>query len=292
MKSTTSRATAAALALCLYLASAARAATPEDAYIAARDAAIAKVKALEAKKDVDGADKAQTQALAELGKRLQELIGEIDAPGYPKKGVINLEALSSGDIGFEMLDGLLFRQGDFGPQIVVTTDALLDRWLRAPGSWWQTVRKTPPSAEAALRDEGFYTPAIYSDSALGKTADIPIVKPAGASFAVALLGGWAQDIGPNPEQDVVVALRKDGKTYIATGNAEKIPAIPVCAAIWKKIDAARTQGKTTPEQEDKVDRAYRACIGREAPKQAFFAGLVKKAQAIADGLAAAGRGKN
>jgi hypothetical protein len=272
----------------------ARAASPEDDYIAARDAAIGRIKTLEAKKaDEAAVDEAQTTALADLGRRLQEIIGDLDVAGYPKKGVVNLEALSPGDVGFEMLDALRLRQGDFGPQIVVTTDGLLDRWLRAPAGWWKKERKTPPVAEAALRDEGFYTPAVSSDSAFTKTADIPISKPAGASFAVALLGGWAQDIGPNPNQEIVVALRKDGKTFIATGNAEKIPPIPACAAIWNKIDDARTKGKTTPEQttpeqDDKVDARYRACIGREAPKQAFFAGLIKKAQAIADGLAAAG----
>ena len=39
--------------------------------------------------------------------------------------------------------------------------------------------------------------------------------------------------------------------------------------------------------EEKGDADYRACIGREAPKQAFFPALIEEAQAIADRLAAA-----
>jgi hypothetical protein len=271
----------------LWLTPAACAATAEDAYIAARDAAIAKIKALEAKKGVDTADKAQELARADLEKRLQEIVGDLDAEGFQHKGALNLESLSRNDVGFGMLDGLRFIKGDSGPQIVVTTDGLLDRWLRAPADWWKKARKTPPGAEAALHDDDFFTQAVGSDATFGKTADIPITRPAGATFALALLGGWAQDIGPNPAQEIVVVLRKDRKTIIETGNAEKVPAIPACDAIWKAVEDARAKGKASSKMEEKGDADYRACIGREAPKQAFFPALIEKAQAIADRLAAA-----
>jgi hypothetical protein len=272
----------------LWLRPASRAATSEDAYVAARDTAIAKIKALEAKKAQGAADKAQRLARANLEIRLQEIVGDLDAEGIPKKGALNLESLSRSDVGFDMLDGLRYSKGDNGPQIVVTTDGLLDRWLRGSADWWKKTRKTPPGAESALRDGDFYTEAVGSDATFGKTADIPITTPAGATFALALLGGWTQDIGPNPQQEIVVVLRKDGKTIIETGNAEKIPAFPACEAIWKAVEDARAKGKASSKMEDKADADYRACIGRKAPQEAFFPALIKRAQAIADRLAVAG----
>src|SRR5689334_22445889 len=107
----------------LWLTPAAHAATAEDAYIAARDAAIAKIKALEAK-SVETSDKAQELARADLEKRLQEIVGDLDVEGFQHKGALNLESLSRNDVGFGMLDGLRFIAGDSGPQIVVTTDGL------------------------------------------------------------------------------------------------------------------------------------------------------------------------
>src|SRR5579871_20184 len=105
---------------CVSLTPAARAATAEDAYIAARDAAIAKIKALEAKKSEDAADKAQEVARGDLEKRLQGIVGDLDVDGFQHKGVLNLESLSRNDVGYGMLDGLRFTQGDSGPEILVT----------------------------------------------------------------------------------------------------------------------------------------------------------------------------
>lgn len=119
----------------LWLTPAACAATAEDAYIAARDAAIAKIKGLAAKESADVTGKAQERARADLERRLQEIVGDLDAEGFRRKGALNLESLSRSDVGFGMLDGLRFVKGDSGPQIVLTTDGLLDRWLRAPADW-------------------------------------------------------------------------------------------------------------------------------------------------------------
>ena len=60
-------------------------------------------------------------------------------------------------------------------------------------------------------------------------------------------------------------LRKDRKTTIETGNAEKVPAIPACDAIWRAVEDARAKGKASSKMEEKGDADYRACIAREAP---------------------------
>ena len=47
----------------------------------------------------------------------------------------------------------------------------------------------PQQIGAALKDESFYTQAIPTDAAVVNFNDLPIAKPASASFAFAMLGG-------------------------------------------------------------------------------------------------------
>ncbi len=276
---------------------AAVAGAPEEDYIAARDAAIAKIKKIEAKTPGADTSKMSGKALADLEKRLQAIIGDLEIKPYPAKGKIALGSLSDNEVGGGGLDALRFAKGEDGPQVYVTTDGLATKWIAKPEEWWTKKSKTPPSIDEALANDEFYTYAISEDAALTKTADLPIAKPEGARFAVALLGGWAQDIGPNPNQEIVVAVRRDGKVYIATQSAEKFKLISACEAVWreaeqkaeailKKYEAGGAKDEklfnsSTAEQE-KGDRDYRACNMERAPKEAFFPALVKEAQEIAD----------
>jgi hypothetical protein len=57
------------------------------------------------------------------------------------------------------------------------------------------------------------------------------------------------------------------------------------------VEDARAKDKASSKMEDKGDADYRACIGKKAPQEAFFPALIKRAQAIADSLAAAGSRK-
>ncbi|MCX7900398.1 MAG: biotin/lipoyl-binding protein, partial [Methylocystis sp.] len=45
-------------------------------------------------------------------------------------------------------------------------------------------------------------------AAFAKSAGLPITAPAGAAYASARLGGWAQDVGPNSDQEIIVVLQK------------------------------------------------------------------------------------
>jgi hypothetical protein len=271
--------------------------TPEEDYLAARDAAAATIKKIEAKKPDADASKVDRKALADLDKRLQAIIGGLSAKPYPAKGKITLESLSENDIGAGALDGLRFAKGDNGEQAIVTTDGLLTKWLSKPEEWWTKKRKTPFSIDEALAQDEFYTYAVGPDAAFAKTADIPIKAPEGATFAVAMLGGFAQDIGPNPEQQIVLALRKGGKVYIASEAAKKAKPIPACDAVWKEAEKKadelfkKYQASNLKDEkslndsnalQEKGDRDYRACYAERAPGEAFFAALTKEAQEIAD----------
>lgn len=274
------------------------AAASEDAYLAARDAAIARIKKLAAKKDAeDVIGKEQEKALADLQNRLQAIVGDLDVTGYPARGKIAIESLSDDEIGFSVLDALRFSQSDDGPEAVVTTDALLAKWLSDRAQWWKKSGTPLPEVEDALKTDDFYTEALGPDAAFSKNADIPIRKPEGASFAAALLGGWAQDIGPNPAQEIIVALRKDGKVYIASETTTRAGKIPACDAIWteaagkaEKLAQKYSEGGAKDEKlieesmalQEKGDADYRACFAERAPKEPFFPELLKEAQAIAD----------
>lgn len=291
----------ALLALAL-LAGGAVAASPEDDYVATRDKDIARIKHLVAANADDKKVQAeQDKMLADLQKRLEAIVGPFAVAGYPAAGKLTLETLSDADVGFGQLDGMVHPAGDDGPQVIVTTRGLVDRWLRARSAETDAELRLPAAFEAAVRDDGFYTFAVSEDAAFGKTAELTIAKPAGADLAVAALGGFAQDIGPNPRQEIVVTLQKAGRVYIASQVAKTaIGKIDACEAVWAAAmkTAEELRGayeKSQPKNEklsddsskaeDDGDKAYRACLVAKTPQQPYYQGLAAEAQAIADRLA-------
>jgi hypothetical protein len=285
----------------ILLGLAAAAGTPEEDYVAARDAAIAKIKAIEAKTPSADTGEIDQKALADLEKRLQAIIGDLAVKPYSTRGKITIETLSSEGIGSGGLDALRFANGEEGPQVYVTTDGLFTRWLAKPSSWPAEQRGNAPwSIEAALANSEFYTSAISQDAAFTKNADLPVTKPEGAAFAVALLGNWSQDIGPNPHQHIIVAIRTHGKVYIATENASRYQPIAACEAVWKDAEKQAAaifkkyqDGGAKDEKifdsytamQNKGDQDYHACYIERMPREAFFPALTGEAQAIANRFA-------
>ena len=276
---------------------AAAAGTLEAEYVAARDAAIARLKRVEAK-DRDAASKMEQKALADLDARLQTVIGPLAVPPYPAKGKLALDTLFENDVGAGALDALRFsREGDTIQQVFVTTDGLMTRWLAKPADWWAGKQKTPPSIEEAVASEEFYTPAISPDAALTKTADLAVKPPAGATFARAMLGGWAQESGPNPNQEIILALRRDGKIYFASEPAKAFKELPACEKVWTdamgKAEALQkkyAEGGAKDEKllddynkiSGKAEGDYRACYRERLPGEPFFPAILSQAQEMAD----------
>ncbi len=310
----------------LALTSAAWAASPEQDYFEARDQHIKKLERFAKRNPSENAfDKARERALADLEKRLRRIVGAVAFKGLAKgefeaKGEIDRGAINLGGLGAHRdyvdeeglglkgrLDGLVFA-GDRGfGEIVVTTDSLFHSWLRDPGRWWKDKQKTPPDADSALLDEGFYTDAIPSESSnhhyyesWAKYAEIPIGKPAGASFASAQLGQWGTD--SPPRWVIIVALRQDGKIFLASNFAEtKIGNILACDKVLKDsedkantaVDAARAAidakvGDFLEERERILRQGQadsHACFNEHAPAEAFFADIKREAQTLADKIA-------
>ncbi|HXL27733.1 MAG TPA: hypothetical protein VN968_00345, partial [Bradyrhizobium sp.] len=107
---------------------------------------------------------------------------------------------------FGMLDGLRFdaelgttgeRAGGNGADgkyvepkahIIITTQTILARWLRAHKDWWDKgLKNVPQQIAAALKDESFYTQAMSTDAAVVNFDPLPIAKPASATFAYGML---------------------------------------------------------------------------------------------------------
>ncbi|TGR28962.1 MULTISPECIES: hypothetical protein [unclassified Mesorhizobium] len=286
--------------LVLALASgAAYAASPEDDYIAARDKAISAIAAMEsANAPVETLDAANDKARADLEQRLSTLLGPFTVTDFPAAGTINIESLSSSDVGFGMLDGLRHGTED-GPSIVASTRGLVERWLQSRAAETDADLKLPTSFDRALKLDAFYTQAIGSDAAFTGTLDFKLKTPEGADMAIARLGGWAQDVGPNYDQEVVVTLVKGNSVMIAEAPATPpVPKIAACDAVWTAADAAAQKlvkqatgdsDETTSDAADaawaKGDSDFRACMGKSLPDNPVFPTLLAQAQALADHMA-------
>jgi hypothetical protein len=288
------------------------AAGPEDRYIAARDAVIDKSSKLyDASKFDDAAQKAEDAVRADLQALMAAMLAEPARNGFAPP-VLNLDTFYKGDEGFGMLDGLRF-DADTGisgekagkgdgdkyvepkAHIIVTSEHLFERWLRAHKNWWDKgLKNVPQQIGKALKDESFYTQAISSGSAVINFNALPIVAPAPATFAYGFLAGRTQDQVPDTADEVFVTAEVNGKVYVAYGAIPSGVKVEACSAIradynkraeqadekfrLKKIDkkAYDKLGDLRQQGED----AFKRCFTQQAPRQASFAEATKQAQAL------------
>ncbi len=264
----------------------------EDRYIATRDAAIEKLSAIyDAGKFDDAARKDEEAATADLTAQMAAILGESAREGFgPTK--LNLGSFYKGDEDFGTLDGLRFdallgkngqKAGADGTDgkyvepkahIVVTTQTLFERWLRAHKDWWgDKVKNVPQQMAKALSDESFYTQAISNGSAVVKFSTLPIARPAGAAFAFAMLAGRTQSEIPDAADEVIVAAIANGKVYVAEGSIAPTVKIAACIA-QKKAEPMDENVRETSEA------AYARCFAQRAPQQPSFAQATKQAQAL------------
>jgi hypothetical protein len=286
--------------------------SPEDHYVAAREAAIKKLKLIHDRGNNDAATKAEEAALADLEAQMRAILGQLAYPAFGP-GKLNLDALSKGDEGFGQLDGLRF-DADLGitgapagstdpdgkyiepkAHIIVTTQTMLARWLRAHKDWWnKDLKNVPQQIGAAIKAESFYTQAISTDSGVVGFNDLPIAKPASAILANAMLAGRAQAEVPDAADEVFVAAVANGKVYIAYGSIEPAVRIPACDTIRADYNK-RSDDADEALRKERIDRkaydrlgnlrergeaAFKRCFSERAPKQPAFAEATQQAQAL------------
>jgi hypothetical protein len=287
--------------------------SPEDRYIATRDAAIEKFSpAYDGGKFDDTAKQAEEAAFADLKAQMIAILDEPGRNGFgPAK--LNIETFYKGDEGFGTLDGLRFEAlvGETGEKagsktadgeyvepkahIVVTTQTMFARWLRAHKDWWDKgARNVPQQIGSALKDESFYTQAISNGSAVVSFNTLPIARPASATFTYAFLAARTQSEIPNAADEVIVSALANGKVYIAEGSIAPKVQIAACTGIradynkraeaadddfqFKKIDkkAYDKLGGLRQQGED----AFKRCFTERAPRQPSFAEATRQAQAL------------
>ena len=305
--------TAAACCLLGTLASAQAAPlTAEDRYISARDAAIAKISKLYDTGKTDEALKAGETASADLLPKIKAIVEVPDRKEFgPAK--LNLDAFSEGDQGFGQLDGLRFdalvgengeKAGATGADgkyvyprahIIITTQTLFERWLRAHKDWWgKKVKNVPQQIGAAFRDENFYTQAISTDAAVVNFNSLPIAKPASTVSAHAMLAARTQDAIPEAANEVFVAALANGKVYVAYGKIRPKVEVPACVAIKagydKKADKAADDLQSKRIDRKAYDKlgdlrqqgedAYKRCFTERAPQQPSFVEATRQDDAL------------
>ena len=276
----------------------AAAVSPEDAYLAARDRYIASFKTTARAEDEKAVVARHDKAIRDLEQQLKPIVGPFSASDFPAEGKLNLVSLFADDIGFGMLDGLIYGEGESDKSIVVTTDSLLDEWLLAHPKG-RSRDDIPTSAAAAVKTEDFYAQAVNSDATAANYGEIPVAAPPGAKFAHAMLSLIGNGpLVPGTPDRIFVALEQGGRVFIVS---EKLTApvapIPACdtagADITKKADAAdgafmKGGGKNkklldkVEKLRDEADAAVCACFaGKVKGTPAFKAAEVQAAAIVA-----------
>ena len=291
--------------------------SPEKAYVAARVQAGAVLE--EKSKSADAFDTttpggrawsaAYDQAKSHLEAELRRVLGPVPSPkGFSGAGTFSPEALCCG-LGEGMLDGLLFRS-DSG-SVLVTTEGLLRLWLQEHKNWWKD-DPLPTDPATALQSSAFYTQAVSADAAVTIFAPLPIQAPAGASLAVAGLATQCNGSCSLP-QYIAAAVVKGGRVYVALVDAAlpaptQAAAPPgACDAVWKDFydrykaayaayEAAKESSKAyellqaashiETEGGAAVDECRKSRTPGDGKGDAAFPGLTRRAQELADGLAA------
>ena len=279
----------------------ASAATPEDDYVAVRDVAIARIKAAVAA-DKHGPMDSTAQAIidddnrarAELEKKVRAIVGPVSIRGMAGEAHLNLDTLNDSFQGFGMLDGVVFSGVDARTRVIVTTDGLFKRWLI---NWWDDKDKPAPQLDGLVRNDNFYTHAILTDAAVVRFADVPLKKPAGASFAYAMLAARTQDMVPDKANEIFVVMAQGGRIYLAyTREFGAVGPAAACEAIRKDYikrseaaaneegldDAARA--KKSEELSGKSDSEFLRCFAEKAAQQKGYAGAARAAQALLNRL--------
>jgi hypothetical protein len=262
------------------------AASPVQDYLAARAAYLKTFKGTAPGGD-DPATAAHDRALGDLEARLRSIVGPTRIEGFPAEGKINLDSLAEGDASFGLLDGLVYAAPDDKTRVVVTTRELLDAWLAGHAHWWNDKNDMPPGVEPALKSEAFYTQALYTDAYFHEFIDLPVTRPAGATFAFATLVGRAQDVGRETPDEVVVTLLRGGRAYVLVAPAAvEAKTTPQCVQAWKKAEkhAEKARSDKGEQLRDAGYRTYRRCFAAQAARQSYFPALVKQAQALVDAL--------
>lgn len=283
------------------LSSTAYAASPEESYIAARDAFIAKLNPPgDLVAPTDAASKEEERARADLLKEMRGVIGPLNVKGFTGEATYNVGSLFKGDMETGILDGLAFT-GDKKIRLVVTTTGLADLWIKSPDGLAAKEGAVPKDLPTALTQDDFYTRASSADAAVGNMGELPVTKPAGADFVFAMLTARRQDFGAAPATEMLIGAIVPPRVYVVSAPIARIRMMAPCEKLLKDAEAKRDKifqafekakdksDGVVDEAEavlEKGDEAMRKCFAQRIKSDPAFARLTKQAQEIVNSLAA------
>src|SRR5579871_771721 len=216
----------------------ASAASPEQRYLAARDAYIKTI----GHDETDRGFERHNAALADLEAQLGAIIGPTTLKGFPPEGKIHLDTLYTDDEGFGLVDGLMYRiplddKGiDDKVSVVVTTRSLFEAWLKAHKTKWRGQAPLPQDLPTALKSDEFYREALSTDAAVVTYAQLPVAKPAWARTAYAVLATRTQDLVPSTPTEMDIVVIGSGRAYFATAKTEAVVGpVAACETIRQQI---------------------------------------------------------
>jgi hypothetical protein len=258
------------LALLLLIVPPAWALSPDEAaYIAERDRVNA---ALEANWD----QAAHDRAVETLTQKLRRIVGQ-PLKGFDGNSEMNT-TLCCG-VGAYKLDGMAFGE------VVVTTEGLLRHWLAA--------QDPPRDLETGLKEgAGLYSAGLVGDAAVDVYAALPIVRPPGATRAVAHLALASQAGSFWPPQEIGVVVQKGDRILLTYRKVAQQPALPACeAALAKAMAGARTAWQAgrrddSTRLEAEAETAHVECWNAHAREAAAWPAILQQAQRLADAFAA------
>ncbi len=269
------------LGCCLAMSASARGASPDQEYLAARDAYVEHFRPMQTL-----ADKQDKRALKDLQSRLRKLLGPARVEGFSGLGSINLQTLQQ-DAGYGQVDGL--RYGAQNQSLFITSTKLLADYLDA----------NPNLADqltVALRTDELYRNIFSWNVAVFRYADLPISTR--GQLAGAFVAVNAQDIGAFAPNGIFVWTVLDKRILFVSAQLDEADyQIPDCVEHAEQLATQMPdEGSGAESEEAKFARtialqeasfaAYRSCYAKELPKQLFYPQMLKRAQLIADRLAA------
>lgn len=226
-----------------------------DAYLAARDRYIAQFKAHPPADDPS--DTREVRALADIDRRLLALIPAWHGPGFTDDDRTTTSILHQ-DLGFGTLDGRAY--GARGTEVILTTPALLQRWIADHKDRGDASLNVPQAMDAAIRSSQFWTFAYGDDNGWVMFGDVPVtVSGAMATAQLATDTDSGTDIG-GPKYLLVTVQRGD------------------------RFFVARQQLRTSivPQPECEGARALQPCYAQYLPQQPQWDAVKAQAQALAD----------
>jgi len=258
----------------------------------------------------------QQPMLNDLQDRLTKIIGTPDLPGLPQTS-INPGTLWKHEIGYGMLDGVRYASKDNRTKVVVTTRALLIRWI-ADNREHLALPNLPADERGTIASvfasDSFYTLGIDDDAAFAKFGDLAVQGRDKSALLQVSLALVSQD-DPYPPDTIAVAALRGDRVYVLTQSLAFEPAaFADCDKIIDKLEErtiasyqamslAPPSDKTTAPgnyrnfaawsdqkkrlfrpwraAEPEAFKAYRRCFFAHAQQQPYYQAILRQARALA-----------